>query len=181
MMRGRVARALKAPYLDRCSASRCSTCLWKTKQQLLKNWHRRRGFMSSDQPLPLPYLSPSSSLSTWTRVTKSRSRVDLLWLSCLVPAESLRPRIGHQRWPCLVSNHTTTTSIWLLVTAMLSSHTIVTTMNRLSMIALLGPISTIGLRPWVSCQRLLCLVLQWLMTNDPEARLEKSLSMTYRG
>ena len=150
------------------------------KRWLLKSWHRRQGLTSSDQPLPLPYISPSSSLSIWTRVTEPWPWIDCQRQSCLVPAVSSRPWVSHKKWPCLVSNHVAMTSIWLSITAMLGSHTIATTMNRLSVIALLGPTSTIGLRPWVSCQRLLCLVLKWLTTNGLEARLEKSRSMNYR-
>ena len=120
------------------------------------------------------YLPPCSLLSTWTLVTKPRPRSNRQRRSCLVPVESSWPQVGHQRWPCLVSNHAAMTSIWLSMTTMLGPHTIATTMNWLQVIALLGPTSTIGLRPWVSCQRLLCLVLKWLATNDTEARLKKS-------
>ena len=118
IMRGRAIRALKASYLDRRAASRCSTCLRKTKWWLLKSWHRRRGVMSSDQPFPLPYLSLSTSFSMWTQVTERR------------------PQINRQRGSCLVSNHAAMTSIWLSITIVLASHTTTTTMNLLSVIVL---------------------------------------------
>ena len=152
LMKWSATRALKASYLDRSAAPRCSTCLWKTKRRLLKSWHGRRGITSSDQPLPLPYLLPSSSLSMWTRTTLLRPRIDRQRRSCLVPVGSLWPRVGHQGWPYLVSNHAHATSIWLSMTAMLGPYTITTTMNWLLVITLLGSIVAIELQPWVSCR-----------------------------
>ena len=54
------------------------------------------------------------------------------------------------------------------------------TMNQLSGITGLGPTPAIGLRPWVSYQRLLYLVIKWLVASGPRARQKKSWSMTYR-
>ena len=126
----------------------------------MKSWHGRRGITSSDQPLPLPYDQPPSLLyllqpsspSTWTRIIEPRPQIHCQRWSWLVLARWLWPRVGHQRWPYLVSNHAAATSIWPSMTVMLSPCTITTTMNRLLVIALLGPISAVELRPWVRRQ-----------------------------
>ena len=60
------------------------------------------------------------------------------------------------------------------------SQKITMAMNRLSVITMLGFTLAIRLRPWVSCQRPLCLILKWPITSGLEARLKKSWSMTYR-
>ena len=83
----------------------------------------------------------------WSQVTRLWPRFYSQRLLCLVPAKSSRPQVSHQRWPCLVSDDATTTSIWFLSIAMLGPHTIATTMNRLSVIVVLGPNSAIRLRP----------------------------------
>ena len=178
MMKGHVAQALKASYLDRRAISQCSTCPRKMKWRLLKSWHGRRGVMSSD-PFSLPYLLQPSTPSTWTGITKPWPRIDCQKQSCLVFARSSWPRVGHQRWPYLVLNHAAVTSIWPSMTAMLGPCTFTMTTNRLSVNTLPGPISVVELRPWVSRQVLLCLVLKWLSTSDPGARLNRSRSMTY--
>ena len=172
--------------------------------------------------------------------------------SCLVPVDSSRPRISHQRFPCLVSDDAATALSWLSTTVILGHREIIATsswllkatilgpewrgndldltfndchawsplsyhdlelainnchawswvtrprpwigfhrqlclvpeimatMNRLSVIVMLSPTLVIGLWPWFSCQRLLYLVIKWLVASGPEACQRKSLSMTYK-
>ena len=119
IMRGHAARALKALCSNRRATSRGTMCLQEMKRRLLKKLTRKVRFMSSDQTLSLPYLPPSSSFPMWTRVTKRWPWIDCQRRSCLVLAKSSRPRVGHQRSPCLVSDDVATTSIWLSSTTML--------------------------------------------------------------
>ena len=85
--------------------------------------------------LYLPWSSPSPM---WTRGSKSRPWIDSQRRSCLVSANSLRPRFGYQRSPCLVSDDVVTGLSWLSTTAILGPRKVIATSSWPLKEAILG-------------------------------------------
>ena len=101
---------------------------------------------------------PHKSSHTCSRVMRQRPRVDFQGLSCMVPASSSRPQIGHQRSPYSVLNDTAMASSWLSMIVMLGPRIITATSSWLRKSSHTWS-RVMRQRPWVDFQGLSCLVL----------------------